>query len=159
MNAPNSRRRFLGATACAGGCALLGSLAAAGEGEGQAPSKKSYDFDKLTYCCFECTPERCPLLKASLSGDLEARKDHISQWREKYKRQFKPEEVFCFGCKAEPAKLGFNVKACDVRTCVIAKGLTSCAHCRELVTCQRELWRKYPKFREHVLGIQKDVLG
>jgi hypothetical protein len=159
MNAPNSRRTFLGTAACAGGCALLGALAKGADGEGQAPPKKSYDFDKLTYCCFACKPEQCPLLKASLNNDPEGKKQTAAEWREKYKREFKPEEVFCFGCKVEPVRLGFNVKNCDVRACVIGKGLVSCAHCRELATCQKALWVNYPKFREHVLGVQKDVLG
>jgi hypothetical protein len=153
-----SRRDFLGAAGCAGGCALLSSAAARVHGAQEA-SKKTYDFDKLTYCCYECKPEACPLLKASLGNDLEFKRKQAAQWSEKYKREFSPNEVFCFGCKVEAAKLGANVKACSVRACVIGKGLVSCAHCRELTTCKQPLWISYPKFRERVLGIQKDVLG
>ena len=172
MVSRDDRRRFLGATFCAGGCALVGPLATRLTGAEQAPKPKILDFRKLTCCCYECKPEVCQLLKASLSNEErhqlspaqlrtleEGKKKAQANWRERFKREFSTDEVFCFGCKAEPAKLGYAVKACDVRACVIGKGLVSCAHCRELADCQRQLWVNYPKFREHVLGLQKQALG
>ena len=123
-------------------------------GRGEAP-----DFEKLTYCCYECKPEQCPLLKASLANDLQVKQEFAAKWREKYGREFTAEEVFCFGCKVEPARQGYAVRSCDVRACVLEKKLVSCAHCRELADCKRALWLNYPDFRKAVLEIQKRVLG
>jgi hypothetical protein len=160
MSKIQNRREFLGAAACTGSCLLLGSFVPrAGAAPAKAEGEKTYDFDTLAYCCYECRPERCPIGKASLSNDLEEKKKIAVKWREKHGREFSAEEVFCFGCKVEPAKMGFNVKSCDVRACVLAKGIVSCAHCRDLEDCRRSLWINYPKFRDHVLAIQKNVLG
>ncbi len=159
MSTDQNRRDFLGTAACAGCCALLSSLTAPARGAESAGEKKAHDFDKLAYCCYECDRKRCSLLEASLTDDLEAKRKRAAFWREKLGREFTPAEVFCFGCKAEPERLGFNVKSCDVRQCVLEKKLISCAHCRALTDCSRKLWVDYPKFREQVLAIQKDVLG
>jgi hypothetical protein len=127
-----NRREFMEATACTGGCLLLGPLASRAGADSGGAQKKTYDFSKLTYCCYECKPDQCPLLKASLANDLEYKKKEAAKWRERYRREFTLDEVFCLGCKVEPAKQAYNIKACDVRSCVIEKGLVSCAHCREL---------------------------
>jgi hypothetical protein len=157
MSPLQNRRDFLGTAACTGSCMLLACFTARTLGaDATADAKKTYDFDKLTYCCFECDRTQCPLLEASLSNDLEAKKKQAAVWREKFGREFSPEEVFCFGCKVEPARQGFAVKHCDARQCVIDKKLISCAHCPELKDCARKLWANYPKFREHVLAIQKE---
>ena len=158
MTRSETRRRFLTTATCSGGCLLAPALARRGL-FGAEGDTKPYDFDKLTYCCYECKPEQCPLLKASLANDAEGKKEIIAKWREKYGRDFTPDEVFCFGCKVEPARQGFAVRNCDVRACVVEKKLVSCAHCRELADCKRQLWVNYPKFREKVLEIQKQVLA
>jgi hypothetical protein len=152
------RRGFLGAGVVGGSCVVLCPLARLARGadadEADPPPEKLPDFDQLTYCCFECTPEMCPLLKASLENDLEFKREQAAKWKKKYGRDFSLDEVFCFGCKVEPARQGEGVKRCSARVCVIERGLTSCAHCAELPTCQRNLWVDYPAFRKHVLGIR-----
>ncbi len=156
-----SRRSFLETTTLCGGCLLAAGLAsrAAAEETAAPAESKAPDFEKLTYCCYECDPKQCPLLKASLANDLEVKKEFAGKWKDRYGRDFTPEEVFCFGCKVEPARQGYAVRNCDVRACVLERKLVSCAHCPELAGCQRRLWVNYPKFREHVLGIQRQVLG
>jgi hypothetical protein len=65
-----NRREFIG-VACGAGCLALcasGLRAETPAGEGE---KKKHDFEKLTYCCFECREDRCPLLKATLRNDVE----------------------------------------------------------------------------------------
>jgi hypothetical protein len=158
MSRIQNRREFIEAGTLTSGCVLLGCLASRVRAADETP-KKSYDFDELTYCCYECKAEQCPLLEASLGNDLEYKKGEAAKWREKYQREFSFDEVFCFGCKVESGRLGFNVKSCVVRACVLGKGLVSCAHCGELAACQKPLWTNYPKFREQVLGIQKDIRG
>ena len=150
------RRGFLGAAGILGGCVAVCPLARAARGADEAdpPPETLPDFEKLTYCCFECTTELCPLLKASLENDLEYKREKAAEWKEKYGRDFPLEEVYCFGCKVEPACQGEGVKRCDARACVIDRKLVSCAHCDELPTCQRDLWVNFPAFRKHVLGIR-----
>jgi hypothetical protein len=155
-----TRRDFLATTACSGAC-LLASAVASGAQEGAKPGGRgeARDLDSLSYCCAECTPERCPFFKATLTDDREFKLKVAAGWQKKFGRSFSPEEVFCFGCKAPLEKRNHGVRACTVRACVVDKNLASCAHCRDLTTCQKELWINYPKLREKALEIQKQVLG
>jgi hypothetical protein len=161
MEKSTTRREFLEVAGMVGGCLACCPLARSANGADATPASETAlpDFEKLTYCCYECSPKRCPLLKASLGNDLELKRKTAAEWKTKYGRDFSPEEVFCFGCKVEPARQGEMVKRCDVRACVIDRKLISCAHCGELATCPRRLWVDYPKFREHVLGIRKALLA
>jgi hypothetical protein len=147
-----TRRQFLQVGGACGVCALCGGLARAGEtGE--------YDFEKLTYCCFECDPEKCPTLKATLEDDVEYKEKTAVEWSKRYEREVSADEVFCYGCRVPEDKMSLLVKRCDVRQCVLDKGLVSCAHCPDLATCQRNLWTSFPDFRKRVLEIQKKVLA
>ncbi len=157
MMSTHSRRGFLATSACSCAC-LLAARAVSSQPEDQ-PGQPKLDFDTLAYCCAVCTPEACPLYKASLSDDLEFKKKVAARWEVKLGRPVAPEEVFCFGCKVAPARQGPGVRACTVRPCVLERTRVSCAHCRELASCRKELWINYPDFREKVLKIQKNVLG
>jgi hypothetical protein len=149
-------------------CPLLrGDEAAAGTG---AAVPALPDFSRLTYCCYECTPEQCPTLKATLANDTAAKAKQLEVWRDKQAdkvaawekekgRAMTVEDVFCYGCKEEGARLSPVAAQCTARACVIERKLVSCAHCDELETCQKELWVSFPKFRTHVLGIRKALLA
>jgi hypothetical protein len=172
MTNMNSRRRFLGTAGVAGGCLMLCPLLqgddAAASAATTAPALP--DFSKLTYCCYQCNPEQCPALKATLANDPDGKAKQLAEWREKQAakvaawekekgRPMTPEDVFCYGCKEEGDRLSPVAAQCTTRACVIERKLVSCAHCDELETCQKDLWVSYPKFREHVLGIRKALLA
>ncbi len=159
MTSTNTRRGFLATSAGSCACLLAPRVLSSEPEDKPGADQPKPDFATLAYCCAVCTPERCPLYKASLLDDLEFKKKIAARWEVKLGRRVAPEEVFCFGCKAEPARQGPGVRACSVRPCVLERKVVSCAHCRELASCKKELWINYPDFRARVLRIQKDLLG
>ncbi len=161
---PKTRRDFLTTTACSGVCLLACHALARGEERPKdeaapGPKPTTPDFGALAYCLAECTPESCPLLKATLADDREIKARVAERWQQKLGRRVAPEEVFCYGCKTPLEKQGPGIRACTVRPCVLERKLVSCAHCRELASCQKELWLNYPEHRKRVLAVQRQILG
>ena len=117
---------------------------------------KKPDPKNLEYCGYKCTDD-CPLKKGTLENNLELKKKAYAdfQFREKYGIEFDEKQVFCYGCKTEGKPLSLPVKACTVRACVIEKGLDCCIQCDGLAKCDKELWTRFPKFRETVIEMQK----
>jgi hypothetical protein len=113
------------------------------------------DPKKLEYCGYKC-PAECPLKKATLENNLELRRKAYAEFnfKDKYKVDFDAGKVFCYGCKTEDKPVSIPAKACTVRQCVINKGLDCCIQCDNLAKCDKELWKEFPKLREHVLGLQ-----
>ncbi len=115
------------------------------------------DPRSLEYCGYKC-PADCPLKKATLENNLELKKKAYEEFefKKKFGIDFDPEKVFCYGCKSAGSKpLSLTVKACTVRQCVMAKKLDCCIQCDTLAKCDKELWTKFPKFRDSVLEMQK----
>lgn len=115
------------------------------------------DPANLEYCGYKCPPD-CPLKKGTLENNTELKKKAYEafEFKKKYNIEFDPEKVFCYGCKISRDKpLSMPVKACTVRKCVIEKGKESCIQCDGLTTCDKELWVKFPKFKETVIEMQK----
>jgi hypothetical protein len=111
----------------------------------------------LEYCGYKC-PADCSLKKGTLENNLELKKKAYAEFRfkEKFGIDFDPDKVFCYGCKSAGDKpLGMTVKACTVRKCVMDKKLEACIQCDGLAKCDKELWTKFPKFRDTVIGMQK----
>ncbi len=159
MKTEITRRTFLakGSMACAG-CALLASggdsLAATG------PVSETLDPKEFTYCGYKCTPE-CPLLKATQANDAEMKKKVFEEWgaAEQYGIEFDPETYFCHGCKNVDSPKGFPVRHCTIIPCAQEKGFDCCFQCKELSACDKELWEKFPKHREYVLGLQQNYFS
>ncbi len=70
-------------------------------------------------------------------------------------RAFDPEQAICYGCRAEDKPQGIVLKRCDVRACVREKELDCCIECPELSACDKDLWRRFPKFKEQVIEMQE----
>jgi len=118
MTTTTSRRGFLEAAGVAGGCLVLCPLLRDDEAVAGAATSTSAlpDFSKLTYCCFECKPEQCPTLKATLANDPAGKAKQLEQWREKQPakvaawekakgRAMTVDDVFCHGCREEGDRL------------------------------------------------------
>ena len=150
-----SRRSFIahGSRACAACCLMMGSgrLLSAAE-----PDNESLDPEEYTFCGYKCTPE-CPLLKATLENDSELKKKTFEEWgiAEKHDVKFNAEEYFCYGCKNNDKPRGFTPQRCTIIPCAQEKGFECCFQCKELESCDKELWVAYPKHREYVLGLQE----
>ena len=149
------RREFLSGCFKAGAaCVVLsgsGNLFAVSPMHQEKPDPK-----KLEYCGYTCPPD-CTLWKATRENNLELKKKAYAEFnfKEKYKIDFDADKVFCYSCKASDKPLGLSVKACTVRQCAIGKGLDCCIECNGLATCDKELWKNFPKLKEHVEGLQK----
>jgi hypothetical protein len=114
------------------------------------------DPKKLEYCGFKCPPD-CTLRKATLENNIELKKKAYAEFnfKEKYKIDFDADKVFCYGCKVPDKPLGPPVKDCPVRQCVINKGLDCCIECDGLEKCDKQLWKDFPKLKDHVMGLQR----
>lgn len=161
MKSKLNRRDFFARTSKAGlaGCALFMGLKLSGaehlatlfQDENIIP-----DPAKLNYCGYTC-PEKCPWLQGSNENNLELKKEGYEKWKikERLNKNFDPKTMFCYGCKAEGKPDGFILKQCTVRSCCKEKGLECCIECDELTDCDKDLWKRFPKFKEAVIGMQK----
>lgn len=154
------RRDFLntcyqGGLACCGLLLSQGMFAGSFLGDDEKPDPK-----KFNYCGYQC-PADCKVKKATLENDTALKKQAYTDWRikEKYGFEFDAETMFCYGCKAEGKPLGVIVKNCSVRSCAISKNYDCCIECKDLPACDKEIWKTFPQFKEHMITLQKKYLG
>jgi hypothetical protein len=148
---PIDRRTFIstGATVC-GFCACANFPLSAFAGD------EPIDPKKLNYCGYTC-PKDCTFLRATLTDNLELRKEAWKEWKieENYGLVFDESQAFCYGCKALDKPEGVVLQNCDVRPCARDRGFDSCIECDELSTCDKKLWARFPKFREKMVEMQQ----
>ena len=158
MKSSLKRRDFLRRSGQAGlaGCALLfcGNAYAAEillMHDGEIPDPK-----KLNYCGYTC-PEKCEYKLATVNDDAALKKECFESWaiKERYGVEYDEQISFCWGCKAEDKPEGVVVTQCTVRSCVIEKGLDCCIECKELSSCDKDLWTRFPQFYEGVQKLQQ----
>jgi hypothetical protein len=151
MRSPMDRRGFLASGVAMCGVCLCSRLPVfAAEEEGPIDPKK------LEYCGYTC-PKDCKFRTATVNDDEAGKKEAFEVWKitERYGVKYDPEVAFCYGCKAEGKPEGVVVSHCTVRACVREKELVCCIECDELTGCDKDLWKRFPKFHEHVVAIQQ----
>ena len=152
MKLNSNRRAFIQKSAFVG-CTLLisGKISAFPFPQDEIPDPK-----KINYCGYTC-PKDCLFLEASLKDDTELKKKAYETWKikEHYNLDFDPKTTFCFGCKNEEKPAGVVTKNCTVRSCAIDKKLNACIECKELKTCDKDLWTRFPDFHKSVLKMQE----
>jgi hypothetical protein len=148
------RRTFLSTGAKAGFtvcglcvCSNFDSFVFAGE---------KIDPEKLNYCGYTC-PDDCKFLQGTLNNDVELKKEAWKLWKieERFGVEFDPEQAICYGCKSLDKPEGIVLARCTVRDCAQEKSLDCCIECGELPACDKDLWRRFPKFKEQVVEMQK----
>ena len=149
-----NRRKFM-ATGSVAGCALLisGKLSAINSFshlQNEIPDPK-----KINYCGYTCTKD-CQFLEASVKNDPELKKKVYETWKikERHNIDFDAEKIFCFGCKNSDKPAGIVMTSCTVRQCAIDKKLDSCIECKELKDCGKDLWNRFPDFKNAVIKMQ-----
>jgi hypothetical protein len=157
MKTDLKRRDFL--TKCFKAGVACCALAYGNSLQAQDPLKQKVqksDLKILTYCGFKCSTE-CTLYKSSIDNNTELKKKAYAEFKmkEKYKIDFDPDKIFCFGCKPKDKPLSINANACTVRKCTIEKGYDCCIECNGLAECDKELWKNFPQFKEKVIEMQK----
>lgn len=157
MDSKLKRRDFLirGGQAGLAGCALLMCGNAFASGNTFFNAEEDPDPSKLNYCGYTC-PEKCEYLMATLNDDEAMKKECFEQWgiTERYGVEYDSKISFCYGCKADGKPEGVVVTQCTVRSCVIEKEMDCCIECKELRTCDKDLWTRFPEFYEGVKKLQ-----
>lgn len=160
MKSKINRRNFFIRVSQAGvaGCALMfGLKLSAMDGFSKfIDDDEIPDPKKLEYCGYQC-PEKCLWRQGTLENNVELKKEAYEQWKikERFDMEFDPDTMFCYSCKAKDKPEGFILKQCTVRNCCMEKGLDCCIECNELSSCEKDLWTRYPKFKEAVIEMQK----
>jgi hypothetical protein len=114
------------------------------------------DLTQLEFCGYTC-PTDCAFLQGTLNDDLELKKKAWKMWKigERFDLEFDPEQAFCYGCKSLGRPRGIVLTRCTVRDCCIDRGLECCIDCDDLTGCDRDLWRRFPAFKDKVVDMQQ----
>jgi len=151
------RRDFLMHSGKAGlaGCAIFLCSKAIGSANGILIGEDVPDPGKLNYCGYTC-PEDCEFKKATSTNDSELKKKCFEDWaiKERYGLEYDESIAFCHGCKTKDMPGGVVVTQCTVRKCTIEKGFDCCIECKELRTCDKDLWQRFPQFYDGVKKLQ-----
>ena len=114
------------------------------------------DINQLSYCGINCN-EKCELFRATKNNDLQLKAKVAKEWFNKAEDEFKPEEIFCYGCKTENKPQNQLVANCAVRKCAREKMLAICAQCNAFPTCDKELWTKWPTLKQRIEEIRSKL--
>lgn len=152
MSNEKFRREFLKRGISFGTAMALGGVGLAGcckhlSSERKSAAAGEIDFSRIAYCCINC--DICPLYKATIDKDEEAKMKLANEWGDAKKPDFKLENFYCYGCKDERSK-GVVGMGCTVRKCALKKGFATCAQCGDFETCDEKLWKSFPEIRDSV---------
>jgi hypothetical protein len=80
-------------------------------------------------CGLAC--DQCEAYKATQANDMAWVERVAAQWRVEYNSpSIVAESVVCDGCLSEGRKCS-NCGECDIRACVVERGVANCAHCAD----------------------------
>jgi len=80
----------------------------------------------LAACGIDCSD--CDARIATLANDDTKRASVAVNWADEYGAGLKAADINCTGCM-EPGVLFIHSRKCDIRACVLEKGLSNCAEC------------------------------
>jgi hypothetical protein len=158
------RRKFLAGSARAGmaicGACLCSGIPAFAAEQASSEGQESLDPKQLNFCGYRCPPD-CQFLKATLENNIELKKEAWKLWKieERFGVEFDPEQAICYGCKEMEKPAGIVLKRCTVRSCAMEKKLDCCIECEELQNCDKELWTRFPKFKEQVIEMRERYIA
>lgn len=89
--------------------------------------------DILGACGLLCN--RCEAFLATSADDSEAIVEIAAKWSRQYGVDIPPDSVWCDGCLTEGARKCGHCAECEVRACVVSRGISSCAEC-EYYLCE-----------------------
>jgi hypothetical protein len=110
----------------------------------QKDNAEAEDFLMIAYCGLDC--ERCDAYLATLNKDENLKTEVAERWG------MKPEDIFCMGCKSENALF-----SCSAKKCAVERNVITCAHCEDFITCDNEIWEKYPQIRQKAEELRKQL--
>ena len=89
--------------------------------------------DLIGCCGLDC--EKCHARIATITNDGELRKKTAALWTKLNGVPIAPEMLNCTGCRMEGAKTPFCERLCPIHSCVLEKGLATCADCAQMDAC------------------------
>lgn len=90
---------------------------------------------ELIACCgLDC--EQCDARIATLNDDNDLREKTAQLWSKLNDAPITTEMINCMGCRTDGVKTFYCDSMCEIRKCVLEKGLVTCADCLELECCQ-----------------------
>lgn len=103
-------------------------------------------------CCSDCAGYKAT--QADDSAELARIADEASK---KFGEAISAESLRCDGCMAEGNKCGYCA-VCQIRSCVLEKGIANCAHCTEF-GCDRidSFLNNAPKAKENLADIRRQL--
>ena len=90
-------------------------------------------------CGFDCSG--CPVYKVTQSGDDEVKKRVAEKWSKTVGKPVTVKETECDGCVAGGRLVAYCAE-CTIRSCAVIKSYPTCAHCPEMLNCDRITQRK-----------------
>lgn len=88
----------------------------------------------IGYCGLDC--EKCDAYLATIRNDQALREKTAKLWSELNHALILPEQINCYGCRAEGVKTVFCETLCEVRQCALKKGVATCGDCADMESCQ-----------------------
>ena len=108
--------------------------------------------DLMAYCGFNCSG--CPAYKATQGNDAAEQQKLAEKWSKSVGKTVTAAETMCDGCHISGGRLVAYCAECAIRSCAMAKGYRTCAHCPEMLTCDKVTTRKT---REMLVELKKTL--
>jgi hypothetical protein len=102
-------------------------------------------------CGFDCL--NCPAYKAT-RGVAKEQERVAARWSKANGKKMTAADILCDGCLGGGRLVAFCA-GCAIRTCALAKGYPTCAHCPAMLECGKITT---PKTREMLIKL-KETLG
>ena len=83
----------------------------------------------IAACGLTCS--ECPALLATQANDAAAIAKVASEWSQAYHVEVRPEHVWCDGCMTTGPRKCHHTGECEIRSCVVARGIANCAECAD----------------------------
>jgi hypothetical protein len=148
---PIDRRTFISTGAAVCGLCVCSQFPLAAFAGGE-----EIDPKELNFCGYTC-PKDCKFLQGTLKNDVDLKREAWKAWKikERFDLAFDAEQAICYTCKELDKPEGVVLKRCDVRACARDKELECCIECDELIDCDKDLWRRFPTFKQQVVEMQE----
>jgi len=105
--------------------------------------------DHIGCCGIDCNA--CKAFQATQADDDALRTEVAAEWTQMYKTPIAPHEINCTGCRRVGIKFTFTEFQCEVRKCVHAKHLDTCADCTDFPCAKVDAIHKHaPQARTQI---------
>jgi len=102
-------------------------------------------------CGLDCAA--CSARVATLTNDDALRAKVAEQWSKDYHADITAADINCVGCLEDGVHIG-HCDECEIRGCVVSRGLHNCAQCDDFACEQAEQFFQYvPQAKKNLLEL------